>query len=768
MNNTLSSNHFIFSVENPKGPKRYGTNPSIEDVASFLNDQGERAEIVEGHYGVPERSILVHEPKNLPGLHQMAADFGQESGLESHGGEHTLHYYNGPNAGQVVKGKGTVFSKEQPEDNYTTIHTSDGPIHFQHNLDFNKSESLEKAMKPNQKIRQVADQYAQAKGLTLQHGTPNVQVDPVHAQKIATAYESMPHNPDHPAVKNAYNSLIKETGDQFQHIKNSGLKISKIPSNMENPYKAGSQALFDDINNNNHMWYYPTESGYGSNSEVQNHPMQAMTNEKIGGTVVPANDIFRIVHDYFGHAKEGNGFGPNGKERAWQMHKQMYSPEAQKALTSETRGQNSWVNFGPHGESNRANPAQTVYADQKAGLMPDWVVNGENQLQRSEDLAKVKIDHGNMGAPKRIKLGEGANKGRIVDVANERTNSFDIEPKTNDLPIKGINTVGKLTDVSGAQWNKDRKHTVVNEEMPPENGHHIFESKDTHPFMPHSAKQKKLIHGVDINKIQHNRTGWTSVWALSGVTKNAAGVPSIVKGRMPENIVKDEGMGPEYEKLTTAQREGLYHNLGNMMGLGKYIPTTSVVYDKVDRNRQGSAGNHYSVMEKIPGAKHYDGGEKHKAILDKTKAKGDIDKLAIMNMLLGNTDRHGGNWMVNPKQLWMIDHGLTFDWHGQSGRSLITPNYFKEAYRDEQNDSTGEDEDYDHIPAHPEAIKWLKELKPQDFKNFFKTHKVGPEFSRPLINALQSAQRLVKQNKGHLSTMDIMDHIRNSYGVDSD
>ena len=212
----------------------------------------------------------------------------------------------------------------------------------------------------------MADQYAQTKGLTLQHGTPNVQVDPVQAQKIATAYESMPHNPDHPAVKNAYNSLIKETGDQFQHIKNSGLKISKIPSNMENPYKAGSQALFDDINHNNHMWYYPTESGYGSNGEVQNHPMLAMTNEKIGGTVVPANDIFRIVHDYFGHAKEGNGFGPNGEERAWQMHKQMYSPEAQKALTSETRGQNSWVNFGPHGESNRANPAQTVYADQKA------------------------------------------------------------------------------------------------------------------------------------------------------------------------------------------------------------------------------------------------------------------------------------------------------------------------------------------------------------------------------------------------------------------
>jgi hypothetical protein len=50
----------------------------------------------------------------------------------------------------------------------------------------------------------------------------------------------------------------------------------------------------------------------------------------------------------------------------------MYSPEAQKALTSETRGQNSWVNYGPKGEANRANPAATTYADQKAGILPEW------------------------------------------------------------------------------------------------------------------------------------------------------------------------------------------------------------------------------------------------------------------------------------------------------------------------------------------------------------------------------------------------------------
>ena len=42
-------------------------------------------------------------------------------------------------------------------------------------------------------------------------------------------------------------------------------------------------------------------------------------------------------------------------------------------MASETRGQNSWLNFGPYGRYNRkANAAETIYADQKTGIMPPW------------------------------------------------------------------------------------------------------------------------------------------------------------------------------------------------------------------------------------------------------------------------------------------------------------------------------------------------------------------------------------------------------------
>jgi hypothetical protein len=256
---------------------------------------------------------------------------------------------------------------------FTSQETNDGRARAREVLG-RKLDKSEQAPKPrhNEKIRQVADQYAASKGLTLNHGAV-VKVNPERAAKIAQTYHSMPHQPAHPEVKRSYEALINETMDQFHHIKRSGLKISKIKNGMENPYKNGSKDLVRDVKENNHMWYYPTESGFGSSGEKVEHPMLSPTHHVDDeGKQMLANDVFRVVHDYFGHCKEGFAFGPTGEENAWHHHKQMFSPLAQKALTTETRGQNSWVNFGPHGEHNRKNPASTIYADQKAGLLPDW------------------------------------------------------------------------------------------------------------------------------------------------------------------------------------------------------------------------------------------------------------------------------------------------------------------------------------------------------------------------------------------------------------
>src|SRR5262249_10272335 len=89
---------------------------------------------------------------------------------------------------------------------------------------------------------------------------------------------------------------------------------------------------------------------------------------------------------YFGHFKEGVGFRADGEENAWRSHAAMFSELARGALTSETRGQNSWLNYGPPAEHNKtASPADTIYAPQKVGLMPAWTVN-----EGREDSHRVK------------------------------------------------------------------------------------------------------------------------------------------------------------------------------------------------------------------------------------------------------------------------------------------------------------------------------------------------------------------------------------------
>jgi hypothetical protein len=64
-------------------------------------------------------------------------------------------------------------------------------------------------------------------------------------------------------------------------------------------------------------------------------------------TGLNSNEMFRAVHDALGHGIRGNGFGPSGEEIAFGSHAQMYSPLARIAMTSETRGQNSFVNYTP-------------------------------------------------------------------------------------------------------------------------------------------------------------------------------------------------------------------------------------------------------------------------------------------------------------------------------------------------------------------------------------------------------------------------------------
>jgi polyhydroxyalkanoate synthesis regulator phasin len=237
---------------------------------------------------------------------------------------------------------------------------------------------------PIPEIVATAERYAKENGIPYKRQAAYVKADPERAARIAQAYEEMPHAPQDPEVQKAYKDLIRQTTAQYEALLDSGydfwfLDMSK-PDNQK--YASSPWNALRDLKDNKQMGVFPTNDGFGSGEDFnpEANPLLADTGFKwpTGGPDGPmqpvlANDLFRAVHDAFGHGIEGAGFRADGEENAWQAHVRLFTGPAVGAITSETRGQNSWLNYGPSGEQNRtAKVEDTVFADQKTGLMPNW------------------------------------------------------------------------------------------------------------------------------------------------------------------------------------------------------------------------------------------------------------------------------------------------------------------------------------------------------------------------------------------------------------
>lgn len=195
---------------------------------------------------------------------------------------------------------------------------------------------------------------------------------PQAGMEISDAYEAMPHTPQDPPTAEAYAALREELSQQLEDIKAAGYEI--IPS-MEDPYPGGSPQMRDDVKFNKRLKFFQTQD------IPPDHPL-AQKDPKTG---MMWNDIFRAVHDALAHAGGGYSFGPVGETRAAAVHASTLSPNALPALFSETMGQNSYVNFGPH--MRVANPppqGQRPFADQKAGVLPPQIQNLIQSILREQ------------------------------------------------------------------------------------------------------------------------------------------------------------------------------------------------------------------------------------------------------------------------------------------------------------------------------------------------------------------------------------------------
>jgi hypothetical protein len=299
---------------------------------------------------------------------------------------------------------------------------------------------------PDAELVAVAERYAAANGIELRRQAEFVEVDPERAARIAQAYEEMEHSPQDPVVLEAYQNLIAQTVAQYDALVEAGYEFYFFDENSD-PYDGNPWNAMRDLRANKRMGVFSTEAGFGSGAtdlNVDDNPMLAETGimwaygSPDGPTQrVLANDLFRAVHDAFGHGIEGAGFRARGEENAWQAHVRLFTGSAVAAITSETRGQNSWLNYGPFGEQNRtASVEDTVFADQKTGLMPAFTwEEGRAADQPAPAPAPVVLEQPTQG-PQTQNQGEvGAPRGSYTlptsdDPRNLITLSANADPST--------------------------------------------------------------------------------------------------------------------------------------------------------------------------------------------------------------------------------------------------------------------------------------------------------------------------------------------------
>ena len=297
-------------------------------------------------------------------------------------------------------------------------------------------------------VRLLTDKYTHEIGLGA--GATRHDVFPVlnekFAQRVATAYDMLDNAKEGTKAwkeaKQSYDAFNQEIAAQYKAMIDAGYKVEFT---HDDPY-ATSADMRGDIAVNKRLKAFATPEGH--------HPF--MTAEQ--------NNMFRAVHDFFGHAAEGYEFGPRGEDAAFRKHASTLSEDALPALATETRGQNAWVNFMP--KHAALPPQERPFAEQKFGLLPKWTY---------EDVLNERRNRAQPNRPGRgLKVGK-ASPEAFGNAAEELARG--VRPASNPATIKsrfmadGLNTINERmkTHPESATWYADdiaKMHAMVADRIP--------------------------------------------------------------------------------------------------------------------------------------------------------------------------------------------------------------------------------------------------------------------------------------------------------------
>ena len=207
---------------------------------------------------------------------------------------------------------------------------------------------------PNERFLDVAVEYGEQRGLTVDREVPVSVLTQEQREAIRDKVAAQDHAPSDPQVVASYKAFIEEVVAQFDAL------LAKIPDLQILPWTSDEGDIYTsvtelarDIQDNNRMYYFPTKEGFGSDVsfDASENPMLEDSGRTASdGTPMLVNDVFRVIHDWYGHIATGTEFDMLGEEVAFLKHQQMFTDEALPALFAETMAQSTTVFANPDNE----------------------------------------------------------------------------------------------------------------------------------------------------------------------------------------------------------------------------------------------------------------------------------------------------------------------------------------------------------------------------------------------------------------------------------
>ena len=225
--------------------------------------------------------------------------------------------------------------------------------------------------------------------------------------------------------------------------------------------------------------------------------------------------------------------------------------------------------------------------------------------------------------------------------------------------------------------------------------------------------------------------------------KHPDGHTVILKGAGPH--------APDDPDFLPQHRSAAYYHLAkNFFGLGEHVPMTVAI-------KHPATGETLSVMKKVPNATHIgEDSDRSTKALNKLAENGQLEKLGLMNAVLGNYDRDNtGNFLFTDEHphMHLIDHDYTF------GDVNDVPAYFHRHLSQkhpgvDMMDSSGWQLNMNSEPfqqhLHPEATRWAMSLSPDKFAQELVKAGVPDYYREKAIDRLVNLQTRIQNNGGKI------------------